>query len=306
MPRFVFIIPARNAAATIAETVASLQAQTEPDWRAMVVDDASTDGTPQLLAHFHEADPRISWVRLAQAGGPGAARNVAMAAAPDCEFFAFIDADDVAHPQRLERHRSFFTASPAVAALGSAVQFFGAEERICRPAVDPEIVAIRLLFSAEFFMPSLTLRRDFQRQHALQFLPGTDTGEDWEFATQIVRYGQMANLPEVLLSYRRSPTQATAALCDHPTDRAARLRCAQLAWLGVPETQIDIETHIAISPSYWQLKKLISPEAYDAQRVMAWGDTLRAANRRNQRYDEGLFAQVIQSILEEVDLGSHS
>jgi glycosyltransferase involved in cell wall biosynthesis len=53
------IIPAHNAARTIAETLASLQAQTWPDWEAIVVDDGSRDETAAIAAGFAEHDARI-------------------------------------------------------------------------------------------------------------------------------------------------------------------------------------------------------------------------------------------------------
>jgi GT2 family glycosyltransferase len=95
------VIPAYNAAATIAATLRSVLAQTYRTIEVIVVDDGSTDGTRAVIAAVAAADTRI--VLLAQPNsGPAAARNRAIAHASGA-FVAPIDADDVWHPDFLAR-----------------------------------------------------------------------------------------------------------------------------------------------------------------------------------------------------------
>lgn len=94
MPALAYIIPAFNAEATIGDTLRSLQAQTRPDWEAVIIDDGSTDGT--LAAAAAVADPRVRAVRQPNRGLAGA-RNAGLrlASAP---AVCFLDADDTAQP----------------------------------------------------------------------------------------------------------------------------------------------------------------------------------------------------------------
>ena len=87
-----FIIPAYNAAMTLAETIASLQAQTQSDWKAIVVDDGSTDNTSEIIAQLAQHDDRLSF-RRQENGGVCRARNLGFELA-DTEWVCFLDADD--------------------------------------------------------------------------------------------------------------------------------------------------------------------------------------------------------------------
>jgi succinoglycan biosynthesis protein ExoO/succinoglycan biosynthesis protein ExoU len=94
------IVAAYNAAATIDRALCSALAQTERDLEILVIDDASTDATAAIVAA--RGDPRIRLLAAPVNGGPGAARNLGLAAAQG-EWIAILDADDRFRPGRLER-----------------------------------------------------------------------------------------------------------------------------------------------------------------------------------------------------------
>jgi GT2 family glycosyltransferase len=96
------IIAAYNAADCIREALASVQAQTERDHEVLVIDDASTDATAAVVAAVAGDDPRVRLLRAPVNAGPGAARNLGLAAARG-EWIAPLDADDRFQPQRLEQ-----------------------------------------------------------------------------------------------------------------------------------------------------------------------------------------------------------
>lgn len=103
------VTPVWNAAATLGGTVASVRAQTFPDWELLLVDDASTDGSPALAAALAAADPRIRLLRRAGNGGAAEARNDAIRAARG-RLIAFLDADDLWYPDKLARQTAFMAA----------------------------------------------------------------------------------------------------------------------------------------------------------------------------------------------------
>jgi cellulose synthase/poly-beta-1,6-N-acetylglucosamine synthase-like glycosyltransferase len=99
VPRVSVIIPAYNAEPYLAETLASVEAQTYRDWEVVVADDSSTDGTVETAVRFGE---RFTVLRSTSNEGPAAARNRALAAA-NGELLAFLDADDLWLPAYLDR-----------------------------------------------------------------------------------------------------------------------------------------------------------------------------------------------------------
>lgn len=104
------IVPAFNVAATIAETLESLLAQTFTDFELIVVDDGSSDDTADVVARF--PDPRLRIVYQANLGLAGA-RNTGIHHARGA-YIAFCDADDLWLPEKLELHIAHLEANPDV------------------------------------------------------------------------------------------------------------------------------------------------------------------------------------------------
>jgi Glycosyl transferase family 2 len=103
-PSLTFIIPAYNAQGTLADTLSSLREQTIPDWRAIVVDDGSTDRTTEVAREF--GDPRVAVHSQANRGLAGA-RNAGLLHAfglgtPHDALVCFLDADDTIAPRYSE------------------------------------------------------------------------------------------------------------------------------------------------------------------------------------------------------------
>jgi glycosyltransferase involved in cell wall biosynthesis len=101
-PAVSVIIPTHNYARYLRDAVESVRAQTRGDWECIVVDDGSTDETPEVLARLAAEEPRL--VRLSQPRrGPSAARNAGLRQAHG-EFVQFLDADDLLQPTKLAAH----------------------------------------------------------------------------------------------------------------------------------------------------------------------------------------------------------
>jgi glycosyltransferase involved in cell wall biosynthesis len=103
------IVPAYNAARHLRQTLESILHQTYPSIEVVVVDDGSTDATPQIAAEFAKRDSRVRVIRQANAG-VGAARNAAIREARG-EYIAPVDADDVWCPEKLAKQVACMRAS---------------------------------------------------------------------------------------------------------------------------------------------------------------------------------------------------
>ena len=110
MPQASIIVPAYNVAATIAETLHSLLAQTHGDFEIIVVDDGSTDRSVAIARSF--GDPRIRIVQQPNRGLAGA-RNTGIEAARG-KYIGFCDSDDLWRPGKLAAHIAHFEANPQV------------------------------------------------------------------------------------------------------------------------------------------------------------------------------------------------
>lgn len=106
------ITPSYNAARFIDQTVDSVLQQTYPDWELLIVDDCSRDHTREILARLAGRDARIRPVFQEKNGGPAAARNAGLSRAQG-RYIAFLDADDLWLPRKLERQLAFMQAQDA-------------------------------------------------------------------------------------------------------------------------------------------------------------------------------------------------
>ncbi len=112
------IIPNYNSEKYIAETLESVLRQSYSAWELLVVDDCSSDGSPAIIQDFTARDKRIRLIRLEQpSGGPAHPRNIGLDNAQGT-YVAFLDSDDVWHPQKLElqlgamaQHRAAFCST---------------------------------------------------------------------------------------------------------------------------------------------------------------------------------------------------
>ena len=112
LPLVSVIVPAFNAAATLARTLRSVAAQDYPNLEILIVDDGSTDGTAEVAALFCSGEPRARLLRKPN-GGVASARNHALAQARG-EYVAPIDADDLWHPAKISRQVAAARRMPGV------------------------------------------------------------------------------------------------------------------------------------------------------------------------------------------------
>ena len=211
MPRVSVLLPCRDAAPHLAESLGSLCAQTFADLEIIAVDDASTDGTGAILRGWADEDRRI---RLLRGEGRGivAALNVAAAAAVG-ELLARMDADDVAEPDRLERQVSALDSSPSLAGCGTAVRYFPRDtvrdgaldyERWLNSLDSPAAVFRDRFVECPIAHPTLLLRRRAFDDAGGYRDPGWP--EDYDLVLRLLaRSQQLTNIPAALLHWRDRP-----------------------------------------------------------------------------------------------------
>ncbi|CAI9386712.1 glycosyltransferase family 2 protein [Microbacterium sp. T2.11-28] len=121
LPAVTVIVPGRDVAAYAAQALDSLRAQTFPDWRAILVDDGSTDATTTIFEAAAAGDSRFTVIRHEAPRGLGAARNAALDLV-DTPFVGFLDADDELTPSALERLVGTLSASGSDLVVGAYVR----------------------------------------------------------------------------------------------------------------------------------------------------------------------------------------
>ena len=112
------IMPAYNVENCISDSIHSIINQTYTNWELIIVDDASTDNTRNVIEEFSSKDNRIKLLKHSKSMGAGIARNNAIKNASG-NFIAFLDADDLWKQNKLEVQRAFMKANNATICYAS-------------------------------------------------------------------------------------------------------------------------------------------------------------------------------------------
>lgn len=100
------ITPTWSCAAFICDTIRSVQAQTYQNWEMIISDDCSTDNTKKVIEPYLQADNRIKYICNEKNSGAAITRNNALKVAKG-KWIAFLDADDLWHPEKLKKQVEF-------------------------------------------------------------------------------------------------------------------------------------------------------------------------------------------------------
>ena len=208
MSHVTVIIPAYNAGRTIAAALQSVFAQTYADYEVVVVDDGSTDDTAVRVAEWGD---RLTYVRQPN-NGPASARNEGLRHALS-PLVAFLDADDVWLPRKLERQVAYFARFPETGLLHSAALVSRTPSDAVLETLDevpldalgaPPSNAFCELFHGALEINTLTV---MARRDVLMELGGFDERrelhvEDWELWLRIAARHPVGYLPNTLAVHR--------------------------------------------------------------------------------------------------------
>ncbi len=231
------VLAARDAEATIDESVRSVLGQTLGDLELVVVDDGSHDGTPARLAAID--DGRLRVVRNPEALGLAGALNVGLDAAHGT-YVARMDADDVALPHWLERLVARIGQAPGVAVVGTGMIDLHDDGRlgtVHRLPTGARAVRWAALFSSPFFHSTVLVDRAVLERHGLRYDTSFGESEDFDLWARLLEHADGANLPEALVLYRKHPAQASTRRAELQLECQRRVALRQIAALA-PELDV--------------------------------------------------------------------
>ena len=206
------VMPLRNAEATVAEAVTSLQRQTWPNLEIVLVDHASEDNSPAILEEMAARDERIHYVR--HDGTFVEAANLAWQSAQG-DLIARMDSDDVAHAERIEKQVRMMETNPELSACGTLVNIVKRGRN--GSALPPEIFVQRYVDSP---VPNPTA---MVRRSVMESLGGYQDpvwAEDYDFWLRLLENGyRIAKVNEKLLDWYDSDSRATRNLSRYDLSR---------------------------------------------------------------------------------------
>lgn len=279
-------MPVHNGSRYLRSAVDSILSQTFADLELLIIDDASTDETSQILDSI--SDPRMRIVRNEINLGVPLTRNLGLDLAAD-EFIAFLDSDDVARRDRLQRQVDFLENNSDHVAVGSwatKIDDEGNRGSVLRRPVTWDRIRARTLFLGTIRTPSVMGRVDVLRK--FRFLPEFPVCSDSDFWVRVALEHKCANLVEPLIDYRIHSNSITKSRKAEVRERKMSIAAYQLESLHVTYDERDLLNH-------FRLRKPKNHE-FDADAIAwtrDWLQQLVAANQKHLVYPKAEFERAV-------------
>lgn len=238
------ILPAYNAEKYLRQAVDSILSQTYRNFELLLIDDGSTDSTPQIISGYK--DERIVAIRNEKNLGLIATLNKGIKLSKG-EFIARMDADDISLPQRFEKQLEYFAKHPKVAACGTWYYSFNgsSSKRIVKD--DADWLRANLLFTSCLCHPSTMIRKGVLTGNTIKYHEEYKHAEDYDLWIEISKMAALGNVQEFLFKYRSHPQQVSEHHNTTQRSSAAVIRKKYLDYLQIPHTAEELRTHELIA-----------------------------------------------------------
>lgn len=227
------IVPAYNASPYIEQALLSASRQSYRSHEILVVDDASSDNTAQIIESLSSQDSRIRLLRHQQNLGISSARNTAIGASRG-DYIAFLDADDLWDEEKLEHQLAALKANPAAGLVFTASRAIDANGQVTNDNLSRGKTIPSGRISARQFIierypmitSSVMIRRECLNQVGV-FDPRYSTAEDFDLWLRILGDYAQCYVPQVLTSYRDITDSASKNALRNRTNKVKLLENLQ-------------------------------------------------------------------------------
>ena len=201
------VMPTYNRIHLLPRSIESILNQTYDKFEFIIVDDASTDGSNNLLESYAKLDPRIRILTNETNKGISYSRNKGTDAAKG-KYVAIMDSDDFSLPTRFEKHVEYLEKHDDVIALNALYLEMGKEKNGLNNWVPPH--RFEVIFHLKNYYTNIAFfRTDFIRKHKIRYDETRLSSEDYDFWSKIfLKGGKLHMLNEHLIDLRRHRTNS--------------------------------------------------------------------------------------------------
>jgi glycosyltransferase involved in cell wall biosynthesis len=203
MPTVSVIMSVYNEEATIADAIESIIAQTYTDWELIIVNDCSTDGSPDIIRRYARQKKRIRILENEHRLGLAASLNRGIKAARG-KYIARMDGDDFSYRERLEKQVAFMMDNHAVDVLGTGAELIDENGNTLANVSLPEThdkLSADMHRLCPFFHPSVIMRQEFLKRSG-GYNERLRRGQDFDLWSRMCRKATFHNLQEPLIRYQ--------------------------------------------------------------------------------------------------------
>lgn len=260
MPKISVVMPVYNGEKYLREAIDSILNQTLSDFEFIIINDASTDKTEEIIKSY--TDNRIKYLKNEKNLGVAGTLNKGLDVAKG-EYIARMDADDISLPLRFEKQVKFMDKHRNIAVCGGVMEHFGADDnKKAYTVLGIDNMRINFLFDSCLFHPTVMMRKSVIENEHYRYDTQFDKVEDFELWTRLVlKYG-IDNINQTLLKYRIHQNQVTQNYNNEHKEKASKVRYNYLKALGVKADNEEIKSYMDFCNKDFdystQIKSLIS------------------------------------------------
>ncbi len=245
-PRVTILMSVYNCEEYLNESIQSILDQTFTDYEFLIIDDGSTDSSPEIIARHN--DIRIRNIKNDENIGLTKSLNIGLTLAKG-EYIVRMDADDISLPQRLKTQVDFMDKNPHIGACGSWISIIGQNNgHIWEYPINNDEIVSKHLFECSIAHPSVIIRKGLVSKNLLQYNPKFIRSQDYEFWVRISTISSLANIGTVLLKHRIHPSAVGQQYSQNQKICADEVRYRQLRdFLGLSPSDYELMLHNSIS-----------------------------------------------------------
>lgn len=211
-----------NSETYLREAIESILNQSFKEFEFLIINDASIDRSLEIIKHYDNT--RIKIIQNSENIGLTKSLNKGLKAA-EGKYIARMDADDISHPQRLERQVKFMEEHPEVGICGTWFQLIGQQERIIKHPVDHQDILTFMFKNNGIGHPTAFIRKDLFIEQHLFYDENYTAAQDYDLWVRASQKIRLANIPEVLVKYRVHSSQVSIAKLQQQRYFAFKARC---------------------------------------------------------------------------------
>ncbi len=237
-PKVSVIMPVYNTSKYLNEALNSILNQTFTDFEFIIIDDASTDGSKEIIKSF--TDERIILIENELNKGYVFGLNYALSIARG-ELIARMDSDDISNMNRLEIQFNYLKENQKIMLCGTYYELMNNKEIIKHPVEHDDIIK-GLFWGSVFCHSSVMFRKSFLTQNMLLYNPKMEPSEDYDLWTRMVQIAgaKFANIPEILISYRVHNQQVSQTKQFLQNRNSLKIRLSYLNWYLGPDNDMKL------------------------------------------------------------------
>ena len=195
------LMPVYNAEKFLDESISSILCQTFANFEFLILDDASNDASLTIIKKYTKQDSRIKVLENKKHQTAPVSRNILLKTAKT-DFIAWMDADDISLPHRLQIQYQFLQENPEVDILGSKIKVWHN-----MPLSDYQIKSYLFLCGSPILNSSVMMRTKKIKEHQIYYNIVFSASQDYQFWIDCLPYCCFTNLNQVLVDYRRHSGQ---------------------------------------------------------------------------------------------------